>query len=275
VLVGKVRVTWPLLVAVPLLLWIIAIGLVNGFTFPEGGGVTAENGRYIGLYLYEDFVPHWLIYSIFFPTVSWVLLASFLGGRKLWRLMGDGVERAGSFVGKLIPAILQVLSHQRFDQCTGTSNRRWGHFFMLWGFIGALVTTTLAVIYLYAFHYYPVPMTHPMKWLGNLSSVVLILGAVLLMRNRRSNSLQVGGTSAFDRFFLSLVVAVIFTGVLTEAARFLAAPPVGCIIYLLHLSAILLLFFTFPYSKFAHLLYRMLAMVHQMMVEEAEQGAAS
>jgi quinone-modifying oxidoreductase subunit QmoC len=66
---------------------------------------------------------------------------------------------------------------------------------------------------------------------------------------------------------------VIFSGVLTEAARFLAEPAVGCTIYLIHLSAIMLLFFTFPYSKFAHLLYRILAMVHQMMVEEAKAKA--
>jgi len=36
-------------------------------------------------------------------------------------------------------------------------------------------------------------------------------------------------------------------------------------VYITHLGLVLNLFITFPYSKFAHLLYRPLAMVHQRM----------
>jgi quinone-modifying oxidoreductase subunit QmoC len=59
---------------------------------------------------------------------------------------------------------------------------------------------------------------------------------------------------------------VIVTGVLTEAFRFLALPPVAAaVVYVLHLGIVLTLFLTFPYSKFAHLVYRTLAMVHERM----------
>jgi quinone-modifying oxidoreductase subunit QmoC len=276
-LVGRVRSTWPILILVPLLFWFIAAGLVNsGLNFPEAREVLSPvNDSYIGQYLYDEFVPHWLIYVVFFPIVGWVCLAALISGLKLWKLMGEGVERGGSFIGKLIPAVIEIGLHKRFDTCDGkVPPRRWGHFLTMWGFVGALITTTAAVIYLYLFHYYPVPLTHWMKWLGNFSSVILIVGVVLLIVNRMRDSLQVGGTAAFDRFFLGVVAAVIFSGVLTEAARFLWAPAIGCCIYLIHLSAIMILFFTFPYSKFAHLLYRILAMVHQMMVEEAKAKTA-
>ena len=55
--------------------------------------------------------------------------------------------------------------------------------------------------------------------------------------------------------------------------RFTEKPPpdmafsnlVNAGIYILHLTVVLCLFATFPYSKFAHMVYRMLAMVHERM----------
>ncbi len=37
-------------------------------------------------------------------------------------------------------------------------------------------------------------------------------------------------------------------------------------LYVLHLGVVTTLFLTFPYSKFAHMLYRTLAMVHEQAV---------
>jgi quinone-modifying oxidoreductase subunit QmoC len=77
---------------------------------------------------------------------------------------------------------------------------------------------------------------------------------------------------AFDRFFLWTLLAVIATGVLCEIFRFVTPPAAACSVYLLHLSVVLTLFVTFPYSKFAHLPYRTLALVHERMVDQARQG---
>jgi quinone-modifying oxidoreductase subunit QmoC len=74
----------------------------------------------------------------------------------------------------------------------------------------------------------------------------------------------VGATTAFDRFFLWVVLGVIGTGVATEVFRFVPVPPIAaCTIYLIHLSIVLTLFLTLPYSKFAHIVYRTLAMAHE------------
>ena len=52
--------------------------------------------------------------------------------------------------------------------------------------------------------------------------------------------------------------------------RLFLSPGVAIAIYISHLAFILCLFATFPYSKFAHLVYRTLAMVHELMVNPSK-----
>ena len=154
-------------------------------------------------------------------------------------------------------------------------------------FVGAAVTSGFAVMYLYKAYppfawilpadapSYPVPLVHWVKWLGNISAVLLVVGGILLWINRRKKEDKlVGSTTVFDRFFLWTVLAVIVTGVLTEAFRFVAPPVVACSVYVAHLGVVFTLFITFPYSKFAHLPYRTLALVHERLADQARQGSA-
>ena len=61
---------------------------------------------------------------------------------------------------------------------------------------------------------------------------------------------------------------VIATGVIIEGARYLLPATGAAALYTVHLGVVLTLFLTFPYSKFAHMLYRTLALVHQRMKGE-------
>ena len=70
-----------------------------------------------------------------------------------------------------------------------------------------------------------------------------------------------------DHFFLIVVLLVVVTGCITEAARLAFPPATACWIYVAHLSAVFTLFGTIPYSKFAHFVYRTLAMTHERMVK--------
>ena len=186
-------------------------------------------------------------------------------------MAGAGARRSGSFLANLVPAVVDISTHRRFGTCPEAAVRRWGHFAVMWGFVGAAVTSGFLVVYLYGFHLYPLPLSHWVKWLGNLSAVALVIGGGILLANRAIGARRAGDTNAFDRFFLWVVAAVILTGVLSEALRFLAPPVLACAVYVVHLGVVSTLFVTFPYSKFAHLLYRTLAMVHQRMVEAAGQ----
>lgn len=269
-LVGNVRATWPLLVGIPMAFWFILVAMANGFAIPavHGGGSFVD-----GQFHYDAFIPHGLIYSVYFPAVAWVALAAWVSGRRFWNLLGSsGAPRSGSFLGQLVPALTEIAAHKRFSSCGSQELRRWGHFGVLWGFVGAAVTSGILIVYMYGLGTYPLPLTHWVKWLGNISAVLLVVGGVALLVNRIKNDRQSGASTAFDIFFLGIVLAVIATGVLTESGRFMGSPAAACVVYVVHLGAVLTLFLTLPYSKFAHLLYRTLAMVHQLMVE-SKQGS--
>jgi quinone-modifying oxidoreductase, subunit QmoC len=276
-MVGNVKKTWPLLVFGPILFWVVLLGLTTGFHAHEAHHGLVP-GPSMGQFFYDQYVPHILIYSVYFTAVGLACLALFSSGLKFWKLMGDKQKRTGSFIAALIGAFIAIALHNKFSSCDrGVVKRRWGHFLVMWGFVGAAITSGFAVVYLYREtvffswlnlqYAYPVPIGHWVKLLGNFSAVILVIGGIMLFVNRMSTGDNlVGATTAFDRFFLWVVLAVIGTGVFTEIFRFVAIDPmVGFAVYIVHLGVVLCLFLTLPYSKFAHILYRTLAMTHERM----------
>jgi quinone-modifying oxidoreductase subunit QmoC len=225
------------------------------------------------LHAYEDFVPHGLLYAVFFPVAGWVTLAAGIGGARFWKKMGEGTERRGSFLTGAWPVLVDVLGHKSFGTCEKISSRRWAHLALFWGFVGAAVTSGLLVYVIYVEGAeMPLPLGHPIKILGNLSAVLLVVGGFLLIVSRFGMHRTLIKTSAFDMFFLSVVALVIATGVIVEAARFVLPVTTAAFLYTIHLGVVLTLFLTFPYSKFAHMLYRTLALIHQRMTTTPREG---
>jgi quinone-modifying oxidoreductase subunit QmoC len=223
-LVANARTTWPLL------FWITLLG-VAGLLQPPAG-----------LHAYEQIVPHAILYSVFFPLSGFVLLASWVSGRRYWQAIGESAPRSRSFFAGLWEATVDIATHRRFASCGTARYRRLGHLALFWGFVGAAVTSGLLIIGIYVQGYeLPLPLLHPYKLLGNISAAALVVGGGILVFERLFDRERAGASTAFDSFFSTVVALVIVTGVLVELVRFL----------------------TFPYSKFAHMLYRTLAMVHE------------
>ncbi len=255
-LVAMAAYTWPVLLGVPVAIWVLLVGLTTGFVPGEGP------------LIYETVVPHWLIYVVNFPATAFAAVLSLVGARKLWRMWGRGVTRRGNFWRELIGASIDIMLHRRFSSCETARPRKRGHFLLFWGFAGAAATSGFLVVALYGFNMPPpLPQGNWMKILGNLSAVFLVLGVISLLAHRFTDNSPAGNATAFDNFFLGIVVLLVVTGVFTEIGRIFFDPNFAIAIYLLHLGTTLSLFLTFPYSKFAHLMYRALAMVHQRMVE--------
>jgi quinone-modifying oxidoreductase subunit QmoC len=250
--VGAARTTWPLLLGAPVLLWAVFIYAVNGFAVPRTPLV------------FGDLVPVWMIYSVFLPAAAFALVASAVGARRAWSAWGAGSPRSGSLLAGLAGIASDVLLHRRFGTCTAAKPRQAGHFLLLWGFAGALVTTTILGILMDVFGVKtPLPQTHPVKILGNLSAILLVAGMLWLVVNRLASARAAGASRGYDAFFLALVVLLVVSGVGAELGRMFMPAPFAVAAYVLHLGMVLSLFLTFPFSKFAHALYRTLAMAHE------------
>jgi len=262
-LVGNVRKTWPILIAVPIVFWLLLSQL--GSLFHEH--LSFEEIRAAGGYGYHSVVPHALIYLVFFPVAAIVVGAWWISGRRFWSQLAGADRRSGSFLSHLVPTLTEIIAHKRFSSCESAQARRWGHLLLVWGFVGAAVTSGLLIVAIYVLHSeMPLGIWHPFKILGNLSAVLLVVGGGMLIFDRFANRETSGASTAFDVFFIGLVAFVIVTGILAEAARLSLDPIVGYGCYIVHLGAVMCLFLTTPYSKFAHILYRTLAMVHERMV---------
>ena len=252
-LVAHAKSTWPIL------FWIALLG-ATGLLQPPAD-----------FHAYEQIVPHSMLYSVFFPLAGFVTLAAFVSGRRYWQMMGEASPRSKPFLSGLWATGVDIATHKRFGTCGTARFRRLGHLLLFWGFVGAAVTSGLLIVAIYIQGYeMPLPLLHPYKLLGNISAVALVVGAGILVATRLTDRDRAGASTAFDSFFTTVVALVIATGVLVELARLLAPgvpPAAGVALYVLHLGGVTTLFLTFPYSKFAHMLYRTLAMVHEQAVE--------
>jgi quinone-modifying oxidoreductase subunit QmoC len=254
-LVADAASSWIALLGVPIAYWVVLLGLYNGLAIPQGEHL-----------VYEEFVPHVLIYITYFTVTGLVALFAGVAGLRFWRGLEGADQRKGSFLSHLVPVAIEIMTHKRFGECDASRPRKLGHLALFWGFVGAAVTSAFIIVYMYIEGKpLPVPLAHPYKILGNISAVALVIGGVWLLYNRMTSE-HAGNSTAFDNFFLGVVLLLIATGILVEIGRFVFDPMLACYLYVLHLGAVLCLFITFPHSKFAHLLYRTLAMVHERMV---------
>jgi quinone-modifying oxidoreductase subunit QmoC len=260
-LVANARSTWPILFGVPILFWLALLG-VSGLLQPPAN-----------FHAYEQIVPHAMLYAVFFPIAGLVALAAFVSGRRYWRAMGEAVPRSRSFLSGLWATTVDISTHTRFGSCGTARFRRMGHLLLFWGFVGAAVTSALLIVAIYLQGYeMPLPLLHPYKLLGNVSALALLIGGGILVFTRLTDRDRAGSSTAFDSFFTAVVTLVIATGVLVELARLVTASTPGLAVglYVLHLGVVTTLFVTFPYSKFAHMLYRTLAMVHEQAAPEKD-----
>jgi len=130
--------------------------------------------------------------------------------------------------------------------------------FLIVGFVGAGITTTL--VFVLNAGGKPFPLDHPVKILGNASAALLLIGGGILLARRIFQKGTVGRTHLQDGLFLSLLFVVAVTGTLSELGRLVSAGILAYPSYAIHLLSTALLLGLAPYTKFAHAVYRPLAM---------------
>ena len=221
---------------------------------------------------HANFFSTWFVDITFVPTALFATIVFFLG---LKRFLND-IHSNAVLEGKtdkttinykelfqaLIRVIPTVLKHDKFNECESNKDRATPHMMVLFSFIGLFIVTAVAGSLLYLGNL-PGPYTfvNPIKWLANIAGPALVIGSGLMIKNRLDKK-DDQITFYKDWFILGVVFALGLTGMLTEMARIAHMEYISYFFYYLHLIAIFELFAFLPFSKMAHLVYRLTAMAY-------------
>jgi len=176
----------------------------------------------------------------------------------------------------LWPALVEIVKHNRFKECTVNTDRVKGHLPLVLGFIGLFIVTCYSLftqdvigIFIPSMHG-PISMWNPVKLLANVSAIAMIVGIGILWVNRTKMEAEGKVTNTFyDWFFIWVIMAVGVTGMVAQILRLIGIPSLGYISYYLHLISVAMLFLYLPYTKFAHIIYRTFAMAFERYRESA------
>jgi quinone-modifying oxidoreductase subunit QmoC len=242
------------LLAIPVVILLAAIGAQGHLGIPGGDIIYAEK-----------FMEVEYIDSIFGAAAAFAVLGFIVGILRYWKDLtaAYGKPRKMSVSAALIAMVTEFLAHSKFKKCDVTVDRSKSHLLVFYGFVGLAITTTWAIFYLYALRVpSPYPLLDPMKIVGNLSGVTLLLGIVWVIQNRKKNEAKAGSGSYYDWLFISIVLGIVVTGLLSELLRLADIAILAYPVYFIHLVIVFFLFAYAPYSKMAHMVYRATALVY-------------
>jgi ferredoxin len=145
--------------------------------------------------------------------------------------------------------------------------QRWFvHAATMWGFLG-LLGATIADFLLELTGVKPtgtsVPIWYPVRLLGTIAGLLLVYGtSVLIVRRLRHADRSSATSTVSDWSFLWLLWVSGVTGFALELALYLpGAPGWGYAMFLVHVAVAMALVLLAPFGKFAHAIYRPVALV--------------
>jgi quinone-modifying oxidoreductase subunit QmoC len=233
-----------------------------------------------------DFVPSDVVHNMGIVAMAVMGVAALVGVIEMVRrvLRGPKAVAAKTTIGKVTGAAVyavgtESLAQTRFRKdCADTTesgdgaptrpwySQRWFiHFATMWGFLGLLGATMadygLELLGLKAVGT-AVPMWYPVRLIGTLAGALLIYGTTVLIvrRLRKSDRSSLHSTTS-DWTFLSMLWVAGITGFALELGLYLPQAPVwGYPMFLVHVGVAMALVLLLPFGKFAHVLYRPIAL---------------
>ena len=242
----------------------LALFLVLGAVL-QGGGLGALWGAHLGGNFYHLF-PHNLLVGLFAPVFLFVVLALAMGVRRFWRDVTPATSGAPLSAPATLEATDAVLRLKYLDGGHGdgchneddayTLKRRRAHHLTFYGFMLCFAATSLATVYHYVFGWAaPYDLPSVPKLLGAVGGVMLMLGTAGLWHLNRTRHALHGDAQQkpMDLGFIALLFLVSSSGLALWLAR---GTPALALLLCLHLGAVMALFATLPYGKFAHGVFR-------------------
>ena len=238
----------------------LAAGLALFLWLAQNPSATPSPANFYSLF------PHQLMVSLFAPVFLFAVLALGMGVRKFWQDITpatSGAPLTAPAAAEASDAVLRLkyLDGGHGEGCNNEDDafslaRQQAHHLTFYGFMLCFAATSVATLYHYAFNL-PAPYDLPSlpKLLGVSGGVSLLLGTASLFKLKLQRHPEHGDAAQkpMDLGFIALLFLISASGLALWLARSQASMPAWLV---MHLGAVMALFATLPYNKFAHGIFR-------------------
>jgi hypothetical protein len=153
---------------------------------------------------------------------------------------------------------------------TKCPDRKWvSHSLVFWGFL--LLSASTALNYITNASGGPLPLTNPVRTLGNLGGIMLIAGLAIVVYRISTDSDKREVTLAPDYLFIGLLLLAGLTGFLSEYVSEIDAVTWIYGVYLTHLLSSAALLLLAPFTRFIHAFGRPIIRLSERYLEALNQ----
>jgi citrate/tricarballylate utilization protein len=248
----------------------LALFLVLGAQRQAGAWSALWGGLPTGSNYYDVFPHGWLV-NLFAPVFLFALLALGIGLSRFWRgvtpvTSGQPLGGAAAASATHEALTLKYLDGGHGDGCHEADEaytlwRRRFHHLTFYGFALCFAATSVGTLWHYLLGWQgPYDFPSLPKLLGAFGGVSLLAGSLGLgwLRWQRHPLHGDAAQKPMDLGFIALLALSSASGLGLWAAR---GGPAMALLLCLHLGAVMALFLTLPYGKFAHGFYRLAALL--------------
>ncbi len=181
-----------------------------------------------------------------------VMLRAVKRGFKAEKTGFKDMARAAAF------AIGESATQQRFDLCARDRMKRMAHLAISWGFAGMALATALIM----GIDYEILDISRAVPFaFGTVFGGLTVAGTGwFLVQRIRKNSESMKYSHLSDWMFLILILVSVLTGYVMVMFKYLDMPLAAYVSFAIHLVAVFNLLISFPFTKFAHMVYRPMAL---------------
>jgi hypothetical protein len=245
------------------ILTIVFVAIITGLMFVYQGMMHGNIQIYDGE---GAFIPSSLVHR--FDLTFGALLAVFLllNASRMWyftMIRGATVSIPWwLYIKELYLFPWHFFSQQRYAECEKNPKSKlympWIiHLALMWGYVTMLV---LVMVFIEALQFGP-EIKWPVHIFGYLASIGLITGTFYFIRSRfRKNYVQYKKSHGTDWIFVTLLFCIVVSGIAQHILHRTGLFAWANYVYIFHLMCVVPWLFRMPFTKWAHLLYRPLAM---------------
>jgi len=232
-----------------------------------------------GPILFREFLPYHYVDAAAAIFTVLILISIISGVKKFWANLNEGSASASNQAyvpfmdavkSNLVKVVVQILRHDKFSDCEANKIRYYAHLAIFYGFISCFLATAIVAGCIWAVKLLhlsesllpPWPTVSIVKLFGNAGGLAILVGSILILYNRYGNQDRAGTSTYYDSVFSWVVLFVALSGLLTQFARMAEIAFLAYFLYGIHLILVFFLFAYLPYSKFAHMIYRVVAMLY-------------